>query len=378
MQSGLDLPRNSAPVRDLPSQMRPIEHVWMIEEDQLTSIDSMSSSLGSAAVNVNKISRELFDFARDVRDGLSAPLKFIPSRWLYDEQGSSLFSKITRLPEYYPTERELEIFSTHASSMAKALTGDKWKIVELGAGDGRKTEILLRSWQRAEVEFSYAPIDVSPSALDELCKRLSVGCPGLSAQPRVGENLSVLRELSGSRVRGEKICVLFMGSSIGNCAWEDVENFLADLRATLMPGDLVVIGFDLIKDSKRLIQAYDDSQGVTRDFNLNLLRRMNRELGANFQLDQFRHEASWNPGLSGMESWLVSLRDQVVDFRALNTSFKFRRWEPIRTEISLKFSPEVIDDLACANGFAPLARYEDRAGDFTDAIWEATDAFWMS
>ncbi len=377
MPSSLDLPRKSAPVRDFPSQVRTFDHVWKIEEDQLTPMRTDDASLGSAALNVNKIDRELFDFARDVRDGFSAPLKFIPSRWLYDERGSSLFSQITRLPEYYPTERELEIFSTHASSMAKALLGSNWKVVELGAGDGRKTEILLRSWQRSEVQFSYVPVDVSPSALEELCKRINTGCPGVRARPRVGENLSVLRELSDARIRGEKICVLFMGSSIGNCAWEDVENFLSELRATLLPGDLALIGFDLIKDSKRLIQAYDDSQGVTRDFNLNLLRRMNRELGANFDLDQFRHEASWNPGLSGMESWLVSLRDQMVDIRALNTSFKFRRWEPIRTEISLKFSPEVIDDLACANGFAPLARYEDRAGDFTDAIWEATDAFWM-
>ena len=324
-------------------------------------------------------------FATDVQLGLSKYSKSIPSYWLYDNEGSRLFSEITRLDEYDLTRKETAILQAHAKDIAELLisaetssTGSlqnrAWRVVELGAGDGSKTLILLKALVAAGLNTEYWPIDVSSSALDILCRRMLETIPQLICKPTVGDNLQGLSHLASDR-GDARLLVLDLGSSIGNRSHEAVKKTLAEVRSLLREGDCALTGFDLVRDSRALLAAYDDSRGITKEFNLNLLRRMNRELGADFDLNSFRHEATWNPSLSGtlggMESWLISLKEQVVSIKATGQSYHFRKWEPMQTEISLKFHAEEIERLAELNSYTSLAFYKDEADTFVDVLWKA-------
>ena len=309
-------------------------------------------------------------FMNDVEAGFSKPLKAIPSHWLYDARGSRLFTEITALEEYDLTRNEMSILQSHGRDIAKALSDRKWRIIELGAGDGVKTEVLLRAFMNEAVEIEYWPIDVSPSALEDLCSRMSEKIPGLVCHPTVGDNLQGLKEIAAHR-KLEGLLILDLGSSIGNRSRAAVEKNLREVRSQLSQGDAMLVGFDLIKETNRMIAAYDDKRGVTRAFNLNLLDRMNRELGAEFDISSFKHEATWNPEINGMESWLISLRDQDVYFRSMGRTFHFRKWEPIHTEISLKFSTHEIQRLANLTDFREVFSLTDKNQNFTDVLWKA-------
>jgi L-histidine N-alpha-methyltransferase len=311
------------------------------------------------------------EFAMGIVNGFSQNPKSLSSRWFYDEAGSHLFSRITELQEYYPTAKEAEILADYSSEIVYKMGDGPWRVVELGAGDGRKTEIFLRAFKRIHADFEFWPIDISNAALNVLCNRLAGNLAGLTCHPVVGDNFDGLKSISRIRRAGERLCLIYLGSSIGNCTRNEVSLFLKNLRTYLMPGDLALIGFDLLKDPDRLWRAYCDSEGITTEFNLNLLRRINRELDGNIDVSAFRHEATWNPHINGMESWLVSTKAQSVSIGALGMTFEFGPWESIHTEISLKFDPANLESLATAHGFKQIELYRDANNDFADALWMA-------
>jgi L-histidine Nalpha-methyltransferase len=307
-------------------------------------------------------------FLRDVLAGLSRRDRSLPSQYFYDARGSRLFQWITNLPDYYLTRVEREILDEHADAILSPLRGSPCTVVDLGAGDGHKSLLLLRRLASAGQRVTYAPVDVSSSALEESASRVRAELPGVAVRPVRATYARALRLLAGAPELGRKL-VLFLGSSIGNLEHPAARAFLGRLRRTVLPGDHVLVGFDLLKPLPLLRRAYDDPQGVTRAFNLNLLARLNRELGADFDVPSFRHLASWDPGRPAMESWLESTRDQVV--RVGGRAFAFAAGERIHTEISCKYSVAQITAFAAAAGFTPVGRWSDRSRWFLDALWRS-------
>ncbi|MEL6347644.1 MAG: L-histidine N(alpha)-methyltransferase [Myxococcota bacterium] len=307
------------------------------------------------------------EFSLDVLTGLSERPKRLSSRWFYDDEGSRLFRKIMGLEEYYPTDMETWIFTHHGPAIAKHFAGRPLDVVDLGAGDGAKALILLQHLQQAGVQARYVPIDISEGAMASLYTRMQSEMPGLALQGVVGEYVAGLRWLSEQDER-ERL-VLFLGSNIGNFDKPRARAFLRRIWTGLREGDHTLIGFDLKKDIEVLLAAYNDREGVTRDFNLNLLTRINRELGGNFNRENWRHFGSYNVFNGAMESYLVSLVEQTVYIEDLRTEFHFQAWEPIHTEYSYKYLPEDIESLAQVTGFQICGRYSDPKGWFCDALW---------
>jgi len=305
-------------------------------------------------------------FLADVLAGLARRSPSLPSRYFYDARGSRLFQWITNLPGYYLTRVERGILAAHADRLVAPLLGKPCTVVDLGAGDGHKTMLLLRALSGRVPALTYAPVDVSRAALDEACARVEAELAGVAARPLQATYAAALRRLSAAGGDGARL-VLFLGSSIGNLEHRESRAFLGGLRRGLRPGDHVLVGFDLVKPLEVLRGAYDDPQGVTGAFNLNLLTRMNRELGADFDLAGFRHVATWDPGRPAMESWLESTRAQAV--RVGPRTVRFAEGQRIHTEISCKYSAEQIAAFAAGAGFAEVARFTDARGWFVDALW---------
>lgn len=311
-------------------------------------------------------------FARDVLRGLSAVLKTIPSKYFYDERGSRLFEQIMDLDDYYPTRCEREILQKHAPAIAAAMPDRRLRVLEAGAGDGRKTEILLRQLLKGGRSCEYVPIDICPQSIAKLTHSLDERLPNSALRIRglVAEYFEALGRLE--RASPSRNLVLFLGSNIGNFDHDQSKDFLKRLRQLLRPGDLALIGFDLKKDLEILRRAYDDDRGVTREFNFNLLDRINRELGGCFERGAFRHHATYNLCAGCMESWLVSVRDQEVPIHALDRVFALRAWEGIRVERSYKYDLDQIEALALATGFGARQHFFDGQRYFVDSLWEAT------
>jgi L-histidine Nalpha-methyltransferase len=309
-------------------------------------------------------------FARDVLTGLSRSPKTLPSMYFYDEQGSRLFQQISELDEYYLTRVEGEILERYGNEISRLVEGRAFRLVELGAGDGRKTRVLLRSLLVAGLEFEYVPIDICEGALVELTGSLRRRMPDGDFRVRgiVGDYVDALSLLDSTAGR---TMVLFLGSNIGNFEPDDAVAFLRAVRRSLAPGDWLLIGFDLKKDPAILSRAYNDAQGITREFNFNLLERINRELGGDFDRERFRHDAPYNVELGRMESWLVSRVDQRVCVGALDRSFDFSRGEGIHVECSYKYDTAQIARMAAAADFAVQASFFDRRRLFVDSLWEA-------
>jgi dimethylhistidine N-methyltransferase len=305
-------------------------------------------------------------FLRDVIAGLSAAPRALPSRWFYDAQGSRLFQWISRLDDYYPTRVEREILERHGDALASHFAGAPCTVVDLGAGDGHKSRLVLERLLARCAPVTYSPVDVSPEALDEAAARVREHLPEVRVRPIHADWDLALRRIAGRNPSGAQLA-LFLGSSIGNLERAEAVGFLASLRRALRPRDHVLVGFDLVKARAVLRRAYDDAQGVTGEFNLNLLARMNRELGADFDVSAFRHLATWDPGRPAMESWLVSTRRQVVHLGG--RAFRFERGERIHTEISCKYTGAQIAAFAREAGFAEVARFEDHRRWFVDALW---------
>lgn len=309
------------------------------------------------------------DFAYDVLVGLSERPKRIPSRYFYDDEGSRLFQKIMTLPEYYPTGCETEILTTHAAHVVEPmLRGGPFNVVDLGAGDGAKTMIVLEHLRRVGADFTYVPIDISEGAMRELVDTVHARLPGVRVEGLVCEYTAGVQYL-GREHRERRNLVLFLGSNVGNFNAVQARAFLRRLWSALYEGDFVLVGFDLKKDIEVLLAAYNDAQGVTAEFNLNLLRRINRELGASFDVRAFRHFGTYNVFSGAMESYLVSLEPQVVHVEAVQQSFAFDAWEPLHTEYSYKYLRSDIASLARDTGFELDAHFEDARGYFADALW---------
>jgi L-histidine Nalpha-methyltransferase len=293
----------------------------------------------------------------EVYGGLTARPKTL-SPWLfYDEEGSRLFEAITELPEYYLTRTERGIFTRHADEILTAAAEDSTlTMVELGAGTASKTGVLLEAALRRQGAVSYLAIDVSETALAEARQRIETAIPGVSMSSRIADYTSEMGDLPAD---GKRRMVLYIGSSIGNFEPTDAVHLLRQVRRRLKPGDRLLLGADHVKERSTLLQAYDDESGVTAEFNSNLLKRINRELGGNFNTRLFRHRARWNDEHSRIEMHLESLIAQQVRINALDLDVKFVRGETIHTENSYKFTRESIVSMLERAGFDLIRSWTD-------------------
>ncbi len=310
--------------------------------------------------------------AIEVLVGLSETPKRLASRLFYDDEGSRLFQAITELDEYYLTRSELEIFKESGPELLGHLAGQSLNVVDLGAGDGHKTAVLLDHLRGIGADVRYVPIDISEGAMRTLTESMQRDRPDLEIAGLVSEYFEGIRWLAHES--GRNNLVLFLGSNIGNFDRAHARGFLRQLWNALGPGDYVLLGFDLKKDIEALLNAYADPHGVTSAFNLNLLHRLNRELGANFDLDQFRHYGTYNARTGAMESYLVSLVRQTVRIEALQCQFEFQPWEPIHTEYSYKYLESDIESLAAYTGFRILDRRFDPKHWFCSTLWAVEKA----
>lgn len=301
--------------------------------------------------------------ATAVRDGLAATPKRLPPWLFYDEAGSRFFDQITELPEYYPTRTERAILTAHAGEMiARAAAGQRLRIAELGAGSADKTRLLLRAATRRQGAVVYEPVDVSFSALEAARERIEREIPEVEVSPRVIDYSEGL-ELEPA-AEHERRLVLYIGSSIGNFEPQDATGLLRRVRAGLRPGDALLLGVDLVKDPNLLVPAYDDAAGVTAAFNRNLLVRINRELGANFDPKAFAHRALWNSEEARIEIYLESVAAQRVKLAELDMQLEFEAGERIHTENSYKYRPGQANAMLANAGFTPAAKWMDRRGWF--------------
>lgn len=296
----------------------------------------------------------------EVLRGLTAQPKSL-SPWLfYDERGSQLFEQITELPEYYLTRTERAIFGTHAAAILAAAAEDaNLTLIELGAGTASKTGLLLRAALARQPQLTYRAIDVSASALSAARESLAQNFPTLAIDTRVRDYTEGLGDLPSRRIPNSRRLVLYIGSSIGNFDTQDAESLLTSIRAQLTPGDRILLGVDHVKPLAPLLAAYNDAAGVTAAFNLNVLTRINRELGANFHLDRFQHRALFNAAHSRMEMHLVSTRAQQVSIPALDLDLDFAPEESIHTENSYKFTPESAAALLASGNFTVTHSWTD-------------------
>lgn len=316
--------------------------------------------------NIN-IHNEKDEFKLDVKKGLEKTKKSIQSKYFYDELGSELFNQITRHPSYYLTRCELEILGNCKAELADMMGDEAFNLVELGPGEGIKTQILMEQFLRNKQQFRYLPIDISKKYLEILTQQLNQQLSSVKTIPIHSDYFKGLAWLNSHSER--KNLVLFLGSSIGNFNPQETKVFFKHLWASLKPGDMVLIGFDLRKDINVLMQAYDDSDGITRNFNLNLLNRMNRELNANFNIDKFKHYPTYNVYTGAMESYIVSCEPQTVFVQALNRSFFFDVIEPMHVEFSYKYLLSQIEELALSTGFSVVKNFMDAKEYFVDSLW---------
>jgi L-histidine N-alpha-methyltransferase len=295
-------------------------------------------------------SMETTNIAKDVRAGLSAMPKHLPPYLFYDAAGSALYERITALPEYYLTRTERAILEEHADAIVleASASGGPLRIVELGAGSATKTELILRAANRRHGSCVYVPVDVSESAINEATVRLSRVLPEVEVRPHVMSHFEAFRHLRG---KGGPNLVLFIGSSIGNFDDEEAVSLLAGVHDALGPRTALLLGTDLRKSPDVLLRAYDDAAGVTAAFNMNVLERINRELGGRFDPTRFRHVARWNERASRMEMHLESTRKQSVIIEALGMSVAFEAGETIHTESSVKYDVAHVKRLLTAAGF---------------------------
>lgn len=308
---------------------------------------------------------QLSQFALDVAEGLSLKQKKLTPRYFYDDLGAALFEAITLLPEYGLTRADERLISQHAPQIVRE-TGVVWAVAELGSGTGKKTRRILEAFSKRYGPTLYQPIDVSAAALTS-CERELSGLARL--QPICGDWIEGLATAVRSRDLNRPLLLLFLGSSVGNLDREDMVCFLRRLHSNLREGDFFLLGADLVKDTERMLAAYDDSTGVTAAFNLNVLGRANRELAANFDLRSFAHEARWNSVARRIEMHLRSRRHQSVYIDALEATFEFRTDETIWTESSHKFTREELESYAHLSGFSPVHTWIDRQWPFAESLW---------
>ncbi|BBX19892.1 L-histidine N(alpha)-methyltransferase [Mycolicibacterium duvalii] len=295
---------------------------------------------------------------RDVRDGLTARPKSLPPKWFYDEVGSELFDQITRLPEYYPTRAEAQILRTHAGDIVDACAADT--LVELGSGTSEKTRMLLDALRDRGSLSRFVPFDVDASVLQSAAAAIGAEYPGVEITAVCGDFEQHLDKIPA---QGRRL-IAFLGSTIGNLTAAPRAEFLAAVARLMQPGDAFLLGTDLVKDSERLVRAYDDAAGVTAQFNRNVLAVINRQLGADFDLSAFEHVARWNSDEERIEMRLRATRAQRVRIADLALEVDFAAGEEILTEVSCKFRRAGVDAELAGAGLRRTHWWTDAAGDF--------------
>lgn len=310
------------------------------------------------------------NFQKDIDLGLSASNKTLPSKYFYDEIGDALFVKIMNMPEYYLTRAEFDIFKNQSQELIKALkldTSTFFELVELGAGDGTKTKQLLKALDDGDYNFEYVPIDISENALKHLKVSVNTELPTVQITPKQGDYFHVLADFKKSE---HPIIVLFLGSTIGNLTDERATEFIQKLNDNLKVGDRVLLGVDLIKAENIVLPAYNDAQGITKQFNLNLLTRINNELDADFDIDAFQHQPEYTEKEGIARSFLVSTKDQNVAINSLNKTFTFTKDEKINTEISRKYNDDILNGILGESPLKIIGRLTDSKSFFADYILE--------
>jgi L-histidine N-alpha-methyltransferase len=294
----------------------------------------------------------------DVARGLTFVPKVLPPKWFYDGRGSALFEALTRLPEYYPTRREREILTREAAEIARLAAADT--LVELGSGTSEKTRLLLDAWTAGGRLRRFAPFDVSETTLRQASEAVAAEYAGIDVHAVVGDFEHHLEQLPA----GGRRCVAFLGGTIGNLLPVERARFLGDLRATLAPGDSLLLGVDLVKDRARLLAAYDDAAGVTAEFNRNVLSVINGHLHADFEPERFEHVALWDAEQEWIEMRLRATGAMDVRVNALDLDVAFAAGEELRTEVSAKFRRPGVERELAAAGFGLARWWTDAAGDF--------------
>ncbi|MGG5208218.1 L-histidine N(alpha)-methyltransferase [Chryseobacterium sp. MIQD13] len=307
-------------------------------------------------------------FRLDVLEGLKHIPKRLSSKYFYDKEGDRLFQEIMAMPEYYLTKCELDIFKNKTADLTRLINpeNEPFDLIELGAGDAMKSTFLLKHLVEQGIQFTYMPIDISGNILSVLKEKLSRELPALEISALEGDYFQMLQK-AASLSRRRKV-ILFLGSNIGNMDIEEAESFCRALNQNLASGDRVLIGFDLKKNPQTILDAYNDKNGITAAFNLNLLTRINRELNADFNLKQFQHYQTYDPVSGACKSYLVSLKEQTVKIG--DESISFEENELIDMEISQKFSTEKIEELREKSGFKRVGEIKDSKQWFVDTIWQ--------
>lgn len=309
------------------------------------------------------------ELAKDTLKGLSSNPKYLLSKYFYDDAGSAIFQDIMNMPEYYLTDCEYEIFTNQKERITDAICDDTlgFNLVELGSGDGMKTKILLKHLVGKSINFQYTPIDISAKTNGELVKSLKSELPLINVVPKTGDYFHKLNKLNGQTSIPKVI--LFLGSNIGNFSDDETDKFLNQLLAYTNSGDKLLIGFDMKKSPKIIMDAYNDPHGHTRRFNLNHLFRLNRELDADFDISKFEHHIIYDPESGDVKSFLTSKTKQIVHIGAIEQDFYFTQWESIFMELSRKFTLSTIEKLAEKSGFQVVQNFTDKRNYFVDSLW---------
>ncbi|WP_276165582.1 L-histidine N(alpha)-methyltransferase [Zobellia alginiliquefaciens] len=289
-------------------------------------------------------------FEEDVFTGLTTFPKHLSSKYFYDEKGDKLFQDIMNMPEYYLTRKEYDILKNHTTEIANlfASGNPKFKLIELGAGDGKKTKILLKHLSENGFDFKYQPIDISQNVLNGLEDSLQNELPNVKVEPQQGTYFEALKKINAEN--GTKKVILFLGSNIGNLLHEQAIVFLKSVQQLMEKEDLLFIGFDMKKNPQTVLDAYNDQNGITAAFNKNVLSRINKELDGNFDLDKFLHWEVYDPETGTAKSYLVAKEAQTVSIAKLDVLINFEQWETVHTEISQKYDDKVVAWLAEKSG----------------------------
>ncbi len=301
-------------------------------------------------------------FRNEVFEGLSNFPKYLSSKYFYDKIGDKLFQDIMAMPEYYLTGCEFEIISNNTNEIGE-LFRDKENgldLIELGAGDGKKTKVLLKYMAENKFNFIYKPIDISENAVEMLSKNLAYEMPTLNVEAEVGEYFEVLERLKGFNKRKKVIMVL--GSNIGNLRHPKAIDFLTKLQDAMLPDDLLFMGFDQKKNPQTILDAYNDESGITETFNQNILTRINREFGGNFEVEKFKHWEAYNPETGTAKSFLVATEAMKVTIEKIQLTVCFDQWETIHTEISQKYDDKTVKWLAEESRLEIVASFIDKKG----------------
>ncbi len=322
----------------------------------------------TALLDIHLTDRDAAEALRaDARAGLTASPKHLPPKWFYDARGSELFERITALPEYYPTRTEAALLARSVDAIAAAAGADT--LVELGSGSSAKTRLLLDALTRAGTLRRYVPQDVSEAALRGALDELAVQYPDLALHGVVGDFTTDLDKLPG----GDRRMVAFLGGTIGNLVPAERAKFLSALRDNLRAGEWLLLGTDLVKDKETLVRAYDDTQGVTAEFNRNVLHVLNRELGADFDTTAFDHVAVWDDEEEWIEMRLRAARAMRVRIPEVGVEVDFAEGEEMRTEVSSKFRPARVSTELAEAGFTLTKWWTDKLGRFGVSLSQATD-----